>query len=236
MIAAATGLLATAGLGFAAAAPASATPTPPCVTVWAAACSTPVVAQSAVGATDLTPADDYALTYVGPNPVTGQAYGDLAVNFNNDLSDGTQDFAWQKVGEVPAHGKGAYDFTGFDNANYKGDFLFEVRYVPGGVDTGLCLTVTSRVRSNGVELGTCTSNVRQVFIVAQHAPGLATLAGPTGDYWYALHAAPSLTGDAEMHDALLDPHPGTDSALAAVGVPLHVAAGTASLDEWSAIG
>jgi hypothetical protein len=211
--------------------------TPGCITLWSSQCVTPVVAVAALGSEDLTPADDFAMTYQGPNPIMGQAYGDLGSNFNNDLGNvggehGVQDFAWDQIATVPHVGgsAGAYKFTGFDRHNFGGDPVFELEYVPGGLDTGLCVTVSSRTRSNGVVLGGCQSDIRQAFIVTQHAPFLST---PPGSYWYAFNAAQA--ANSQHHNALLDPHPDTDDSLLAVGNAPHVGAGLASLALWSSI-
>src|SRR6266851_426547 len=141
-------LAALAGLGLAAV-PAGAA-TVPCHAIWSFRCSTPVVAQALIPANDLNPAADFALRYEGPNPSDGVAYGDLGINFSNTLGDGTEDFEWDLIGHVPTSGPGSYGFTSFDNQNYGGSAIYEVAYAPNGVDTNLCVTVSSKFRSNGL--------------------------------------------------------------------------------------
>ena len=195
-------------------------------------CATPVVAQSAVSTLDLTPADDFALRYAGASPAAGVAYGDVEVNFSNSLQDGTEDWSWVQIGTVPHHGAGAFGFTGFDNTNFKGAPVYELEYTPSGVDTHLCLTISSRYRSNGAVLGTCISAAQQSFIVTQTAPLLAPLVGLTGAYQYAFDVSQNLT-DAQHHLALLAPHPQSANELVAAGTPVAVASGKASVDEWA---
>src|ERR1035441_8583054 len=77
-----------------------------CSTVFAPNCDTPVVAVSATSSTDLTPADDFAMQYAGPNPGTGVAYGVVQTNFSNSLQDGTEDWTWVKIATVPLTGRG----------------------------------------------------------------------------------------------------------------------------------
>ena len=196
-------------------------------------CNEPVVAQAIPGTEDLTPESDFAMTYVGPSPLTGVAYGSLAVNFDNDLGDGTQDFSAIQVATVPGigGGPGAYNFTGFDRHNYGGDPVFEEEYTPNGYDSQKCVTVSSRYRSNGVVLGNCVSAAQQVFIITTTAPGLNT--APSG-YDYALVVTHSST-DEEQHLALLAPHVLVNGSLLAVGSPIHVSPGAASLNEWTSI-
>lgn len=197
------------------------------------ACNEPVVAQSIPGSGDLDPSVDFAMTYVGPSPLTGAGYGSLAVNFDNDLGDGTQDFSAVQVATVPGigGGPGAYGFTGFDRHNYGGDPVFEEEYTPNGYDSQRCVTVSSRYRKNGVVLGNCVSAAQQVFIITTTAPGLN--AAPSG-YDYALVVTHSSL-DEQQHLALLAPHPDTNDSLLAVGNPIHVSPGAASLDEWTSI-
>ncbi len=225
-------LAALAGLGLAAV-PAGAA-TVPCHAIWSFRCSTPVVAQALIPANDLNPAADFALRYEGPNPSDGVAYGDLGINFSNTLGDGTEDFEWDLIGHVPTSGPGSYGFTSFDNQNYGGSAIYEVAYAPNGVDTNLCVTVSSKFRSNGLVLGNCIGRFNQAFAVTQHAPRMQDLTGPTGLYWYAFEAGHAST-DAQQHNFLLDPHPGTPDGLAAVGTPVHAAPGVASVSMWSAI-
>ena len=194
-------------------------------------CQTPVVAVSAVSADDLTPGDDFALRYAGADPVTGVAYGNVETNFSNDLQDGTEDWSWINVGAVPAHGAGAFGFTGFDNTNFHGKPVYELEYTPFGQDTNLCLTISSRYRSNGAVLGTCISAAQQAFIVTQTAPGLAPLVGATGAYQYAFDV--SQAASLQHHLALLAPHAYADGELIAAGNAVAVAPGKASLNEWS---
>jgi hypothetical protein len=240
------GLLGSVGLATAFALPASASPalvhapasvkphatTPACGAVFT--CNEPVVAQAIPGSDDLVPDDDFAMTYVGPSSLTGEAYGSLAINFDNDLGDGTQDFSAVQVATVPGigGGPGAYSFTGFDRHNYGGDPVFEEEYTPNGYDSQLCVTVSSRYRSNGVVLGNCVSAAQQVFIITTTAPGLNT--APSG-YDYALVVTHSST-DEEQHLALLAPHPDNNDSLLAVGNPIHVSPGAASLEAWTSIG
>ena len=197
-------------------------------------CATPVVAQSAVSTLDLTPADDFALRYAGASPAAGVAYGDVEVNFSNSLQDGTEDWSWVQIGTVPHHGAGAFGFTGFDNTNFKGAPVYELEYTPSGVDTHLCLTISSRYRSNGAVLGNCISAAQQAFIVTQTAPLLASLniGAPINQYQYAFDVSQNLT-DAQHHLALLAPHPQSANELVAAGTPVAVASGKASVDEWA---
>jgi hypothetical protein len=206
-----------------------------CQAVWSPNCATVVVAQSAIGSDDLIPEDDFAATVdVGAgNPNTPVAYDPIELSFNNNLLDGSQDFAWQQVATVPGVGgsSGAYNFTGFDRHNYGGDPIFEIRYVPNGIDTDLCVTVSSKYRHDGLVLGNCISAGQQVFIVTSTAPFLAT--APSG-YTYVLQVSHSNT-DAQEHNAVLAPHPSVNGSLLAAGTPLHAAAGAADLDEWASI-
>src|ERR1039458_7852310 len=179
-------------------------------------CATPVIAVSSVSATDLTPSADFALQYTGASPHTGVAYGAIETSFSNSLQDGTEDWAWVQIGTVPHHGAGAFKFTGFDNTNFKGDPVYELEYAPSGVDTHLCLTISSRYRSNGAVLGTCISAAQQSFIVTQTAPLLAPLVGLTGAYQYAFDVSQNLT-DAQHHLALVAPHPQSANELVAAG-------------------
>jgi hypothetical protein len=93
------------------------------------------------------------------------------------------------------------------------------------------VTVSSRYRSDGVVLGNCVSAAQQVFIITDTAPGLGT--APSG-YDYAFVVTHSSL-DEEQHLALLAPHPDTNDSLLAVGKPIHVSPGAASLDEWTSI-
>jgi hypothetical protein len=208
--------------------------TPACVAAYIN-CATPVVAVSATSSTDLTPSADFALRYAGPVPGTGQAYGDVKIDFSNSLQDGTEDWTWNQIATVPVHGRGAFKFTGFDNTNFKNDPVYELEYTPNGTDTGLCLTISSRYRSNGAVLGTCVSAAQQSFIVTPNAPFLETAPfttpAPAAQYNYVFDVSQNLS-DAQHHLALLAPHPGDNGELVAAGTPVHAAAGKASLDEW----
>jgi hypothetical protein len=192
-------------------------------------CQTPVVAVSATSATDLTPSADFAMQYTGPQPAV--AYGNVETNFSNSQQDGTEDWTWVPIATVPTHGRGAFKFTGFDNANFGGQPVYELEYTPFGQDTNLCLTISSRYRSNGAVLGTCISAAQQAFIVTQTAPGLAPLAGATGAYQYAFDV--SQAASLQHHLALLAPHAYADGELIAAGNAVAVAPGKASLNEWS---
>jgi hypothetical protein len=235
----AVAVLGTAGLvalGVSAAASAHVKPadsTAGCQAVWSPNCATVVVAQSAIGSDDLTPEDDFAATVDAPNPNLPKAYDPIELSFNNNLLDGSQDFAWQQVATVPPPGgsSGAYNFTGFDRHNYGGDPIFEIRYVPNGLDSDLCVTVSSKYRHNGLVLGNCVSAAQQVFIVTADAPFLAD--APSG-YTYVLQVSHSGT-DAQEHNAVLAPHPSVNGSLLAAGTPLHAASGAADLDEWASI-
>ena len=196
-------------------------------------CQTPVVAVSAVSADDLTPGDDFALRYAGADPVTGVAYGNVETNFSNDLQDGTEDWSWINVGAVPAHGAGAFGFTGFDNTNFANAPVYMLEYTPLGHPTNLCLTISSRTRPDGAVLGGCIRAAQQVFIVTQTAPGLAPLTGPTGAYQYVFDV--SQAANIQHHLALLAPHANINGELVAAGNAVHVAAGKASLNMWSSI-
>ena len=200
-------------------------------------CQTPVVAVSAVSADDLTPGDDFALRYAGADPVTGVAYGNVETNFSNDLQDGTEDWSWINVGAVPAHGAGAFGFTGFDNTNFANAPVYMLEYTPLGHPTNLCLTISSRTRPDGAVLGGCIRAAQQVFIVTQTAPGLANLspppatAAPTAAYQYAFDV--SQAGSLQRHLALLAPHANINGELIAAGNAVAVASGKASLNMWS---
>jgi hypothetical protein len=198
-------------------------------------CQTPVVAVATNPANDLTPADDYGLQYAGP--ATAAAYGAVRVNFSNSLVDGTEDWTWVQTTAVPAAGRGAFRFTRFDNTNFGGDPVYELRYTPLGVDSGLCLTISSRYRSNGAVLGDCIGAAQQSFIVtagvAPVVPGLAPLTGTTAAYRYAFDVSQNQTDTQQHHLALLAPHAHHNHELVAAGTPLSVPAGVASLDEWS---
>jgi hypothetical protein len=231
---AAIGVAGLVAMGATAAASAGVKPadTSPGCTASFGACTEPVVAQASTGSEDLTPEYDYGLTYVGADPVTGVAYGAIAVDFNNDLENGTQDWAWVQIDTVPHHdGRlGAYNFTPFDNHNYGGDPVFELEYAPNGVATNFCATVTSKYGKDQLRLGNCASAAQQAFIVTGTAPGLE--AAP-GGYEYALQVSHS--SDIEEHNAILDPDPGLDMALVVSGNPPHVAGGKASPALWSSI-
>ena len=229
----AAGALALTGASAAGAATAARPKATPACTVVFTNCQTPVAAIAANPANDLTPSSDVAMRYTGPNPAAGAAYGNISSYSANNLQDGTEDFSWTQVATVPASGAGAYKFTGFDNANYNGDHVYEAEYTPKGRDTGLCLTVSSRYRSNGLVLGNCIAAAQQVYIVTQTAPNLAPLAGPTSSYWYAFDTT-HFAGNTQQHLALVDPHAGTDGLLA-VGNAVHVAAGKAAVDLWSSV-
>ena len=96
--------------------------------------------------------------------------------------------------------------------------------------------ILGKYRSNGLVLGYCVSAAQQVYIVTQRAPLLSPLSGsPIDQYVYVLEASHSSV-DAQQHNALLDPHPEADNALAAVGTPVNAGPGVASVNEWSAIG
>ena len=204
--------------------------TPACKAI-SSNCQTPVVAVSATSSTDLTPADDFAMRYAGPRPSTGVAYGDVRTDFSNSLQDGTEDWTWVPIATVPLIGRGAFRFTGFDRTHFGGKPVYELRYTPFGQDTNLCLTISSRYRSNGAVLGTCISAAQQAFIVTQTAPGLAPLTGATGAYQYAFDV--SQAASLQHHLALLAPHAYADGELIAAGNAVAVAPGKASLNEWS---
>src|ERR1019366_3073109 len=142
--------------------------------------------------------------------------------------NGTEDWSWVHIATVPHHGAGAFGFTGFDNTNFGGKPVYELEYTPSGVDTQLCLTISSRYRSNGAVLGNCISAAQQAFIVTQTAPGLESLVHPpspvaaTGLCQYALDVSQNLT-DAQHHLALLAPHAKIRGELVAAGSPVHVA-------------
>ena len=203
-------------------------------------CYTPVVAVSAVSALDLTPTADFGMQYAGPSPSTGVAYGVVRTNFSNSLQDGTEDWSWVQIATVPLIGRGAFRFTGFDNTNFGLKPVYELEYTPFGQDTQLCLTISSRYRSNGAVLGNCISAAQQAFIVTQTAPSLESLASPpspvaaTGLCQYALDVSQNLT-DAQHHLALLAPHAKIRGELVAAGSPVHVASGAASLNMWASI-
>src|ERR1019366_6029317 len=133
------------------------------------------IAVSTVSANNLVPSADFALQYTGPNPHFGTPYGAIRTSFTNSLQDGTEDWSWVHIATVPHHGAGAFGFTGFDNTNFGGKPVYELEYTPSGVDTQLCLTISSRYRSNGAVLGNCISAAQQAFIVTQTAPGLESL-------------------------------------------------------------
>ena len=194
-------------------------------------CATPVIAVSSVSANDLTPADDFALSYAGPTPAV--AYGNIETNFQNNAQDGTEDWAWIQDGTVPAAGGGGFKFTSFDRANFAGKPVYELEYAPSGTDSQLCLTISSRTRPDGAVLGGCIRAAQQVFIVTQTAPGLAPLTGPTGAYQYVFDV--SQAANIQHHLALLAPHANINGELVAAGNAVHVAAGKASLNEWASI-
>ena len=193
-------------------------------------CATPVIAVSSVSANDLTPADDFALSYAGPTPAV--AYGNIETNFQNNAQDGTEDWAWIQDGTVPAAGGGGFKFTSFDRANFAGKPVYELEYAPSGTDSQLCLTISSRTRPNGAVLGKCISAAQQSFIVTQTAPGLESLTpGAAAAYQYAFDVSQNLS-DVQHHLALLAPHANIAGELIAAGTPVHVAVGAASLNEW----
>ena len=225
----AAGALALTGAGAAGAATAAhPNATAACKTV-SINCQTPVVAVSATSSSDLNPAADFAMQYTGPQPAV--AYGNVETNFSNSQQDGTEDWTWVPIATVPHHGAGAFGFTGFDNTNFHGKPVYELEYTPFGQDTNLCLTISSRYRSNGAVLGTCISAAQQAFIVTQTAPGLAPLVGATGAYQYAFDV--SQAASLQHHLALLAPHAYADGELIAAGNAVAVAPGKASLNEWS---
>jgi hypothetical protein len=201
--------------------------TPACHAVFSQ-CATPVIAVSAISSHDLTAADDFALQYAGPQPAV--AYGAIETNFSNSLQDGTEDWSWIQDGTVPAKGGGGFKFTAFDRAAFPLAPVYELEYTPYGQDTNLCLTISSRYRSNGAVLGKCISAAQQSFIVTTTAPGLET--APAG-YQYAFDA--SQAGSIQRHLALLAPHASTDGEYVAAGNAVHVAAGKSSLNEWASI-
>ena len=234
----AAGALALTGAGAAGAATAAhPNATAACHAVFSQ-CATPVIAVSAVSTADLHPAADFALQYTGPTPAV--AYGAIETSFTNNAQDGTEDWSWVGIATVPHHGKGAFGFTGFDNTNFGGAPVYELEYTPSGVDTHLCLTISSRYRSNGAVLGNCISAAQQAFIVTQTAPSLESLASPpspvpaTALYQYAFDVSQNLT-DAQHHLALLAPHANISGEYVAAGSPVHVASGAPSLDMWASI-
>jgi hypothetical protein len=230
----AAGALALTGAGAAGAATAAhPNATAACHAVFSQ-CATPVIAVSSVSANNLTPADDFALSYAGPTPAV--AYGNIETNFQNNAQDGTEDWAWIQDGTVPAAGGGGFKFTSFDRANFAGKPVYELEYAPSGTDSQLCLTISSRTRPNGAVLGKCISAAQQSFIVTQTAPGLESLtaaptAAPTAAYQYAFDVSQNLS-DVQHHLALLAPHANIAGELIAAGTPVHVAVGAASLNEW----
>jgi hypothetical protein len=188
---------------------------------------------SAVSSSDLTPGADFAMQYAGPSPTTGVAYGVVRTNFSNSLQDGTEDWSWVQIGSVPLTGGGGFGFTAFDRANFPLKPVYELEYTPSGLDTQLCLTISSKYRSNGAVLGNCISARQQSFIVTKTAPGLAPLAGATAAYSYAFDV--SQAGSLQRHLALLAPHAHMHGELIAAGNAVHVAVGKASLNMWSSI-
>jgi hypothetical protein len=223
-----------AGLALAAAPlAASQASTGQCQAAHSQRCQTPVVAVSATNSTDLTPAADFALQYAGPTPAA--AYGAIRTNTSSSLTGGTEDWTWKQITTVPAPGagRGTFGFTRFDNRNFGGDPVYELKYTPYGQDTGLCLTISSKYRPNGAVLGGCIGAAQQSFIVTQTAPGLEDLTGPTAAYYYAFDVSQNLTVTQQHHLALLAPHAHHNHELVAAGSPVYVGAGLASLDEWS---
>src|ERR1017187_10311405 len=202
------GALALVGAASAGSASAATTAKPDSTTACKAVsgnCQTPVVAVSAISLTDLIPSADFAMPYAGPRPSAGVAYGDVRTDFSNSLQDGTEDWTWVPIATVPLIGRGAFRFTGFDNANFGGKSVYELKYTPFGQDTNLCLTISSKYRPNGAVLGNCISAAQQAFIVTQTAPGLAPLAGfPINQYRYAFEVSQALS--IQHHLALLAPH------------------------------
>src|ERR1019366_5431058 len=112
--------------------------TPACKAVFLQ-CATPVIAVSAVSLADLVPSADFAMRYAGRRRGTGVAYGDIETSFTNSLQDGTEDWSWIHIATVPHSGAGAFGFTGFDNPNFRGAPVYELKYTPVGQDTNLCL-------------------------------------------------------------------------------------------------
>jgi hypothetical protein len=193
-------------------------------------CATPVIAVSSVSALDLTPADDFALQYTGGG-ATGVAYGTVSTNFSNSVQDGTEDWTWIQDATVPATGKGAFKFTAFDRANFPNAGVWELEYTPNGTDTNLCLTISSRYRSNGAVLGNCISAAQQSFIVT--AAAVPNLVPAPAGYSYVFDV--SQAANIQHHLALLAPHPASNGELIAAGNAVHVGAGKASLNEWASI-
>jgi hypothetical protein len=208
-----------------------------CQAAAASGCQTPVVAVATSSANALTPADDFALQYAGP--ASAAAYGAIRTNTTSStLADGTEDWTWKQITTVPATGRGIFGFTRFDNANFGGAPVYELKYTPLGVDSRLCLTISSKYRSNGAVLGNCVRAAQQSFIVTQTAPGLETLAAPQlpatiNAYYYAFDVSQNRTITQQHHLALLAPHAHHNHELVAAGSPVYVGAGLASLDEWS---
>jgi hypothetical protein len=230
--------LVTAALtALALAAPASAA-TPGCPLI-STSCLTPVVAISATAHPgELTPANDFAMTYEGPSAL-GNNQGPVGVNFNNHLVNGRQDFSWSRIATVPppGGGPGAFSFTGFDRHNYGLDGVYQAEYTPLGVDTNLCLARhTGRgVLHNHVVLQWCNGSRRQAWIFSPFShgaiPGMnAPAAAP---YGYVLNVPQSR--NAQHHKLLTDPNPGVDDTLLIGSRGFIVPPGFGSGQQWAAI-
>jgi hypothetical protein len=186
------------------------------------ACVEPVVAISQVSSLDLTPADDAALS-VFPAGATS-----IYTRPNNGVDNGTQDWQYVLIGHVPhpGHGPGQYGFTGFDRANYGGDGLYQLEWMPFAQDSGLCLNIGRN--SHLASLQGCGSGKGQAFIVTDVAPGINAAAG---GYQYAISVRQAAT--LQRHDFLTADDSGFGQVSVQRGISHSV--GAASDQMWFAV-
>ena len=197
---------------------AHATPTDACRVQSPGSCLEPVVAQSTVSSRDFRPKSDAGLTvkYLSFRPGTP-----VDVFYDNDLQDGTQDFAFNLNGIV---GDGSDNLTAWDVNHFRYDKIINIEFTPFGQDSGLCL----QPGRAGMTLQWCDGGTDQDFILSRTAP----FANPaTHGYTFVFSALQY--PDAQHHLALDAPQhvvgPVTEQRL------VNVSAGHASSFMWNAI-
>ena len=197
---------------------AHATPTDACRVQQPGSCLEPVVAQSTVSSRNFKPHSDAGLTVANLSMRPGTA---VDVFYDNDLQDGTQDFAYNDQGYV---GDGTDNLTAWDVNHFHGDRIINIEFTPFGQDTGLCL----QPGRGTMVLQWCDGGADQDFILSRTAP----FANPaTHGYTFVFSALQY--PDAQHHLALDAPQhvygPVTEQRL------INVSAGHASSFMWNAI-
>lgn len=182
-------------------------------------CTTPVQAQAAISSQDYNPLSDAAMTVSGST---------IVVNPNNNLGNGSQDFAFAAIAKVPhpGGGPGAFGFTGFDRHNYGGDTVYQVQFTPRGADSGKCLQAT---RAKKVVLRDCSSSSRQAWIVTRHVPFLVVPGAPR--YVYVLLVSQANT--AQRHLCLTGSTSG--SGQVTVSRCINLGPGVPTVQQWSGL-